>query len=624
MELPSPGVPVRDLDRGTADERLVALWHEVVGRGARQLDEAGQRALLDTALTLLEECYAHLPLKQSMYAIDPVQRLRLVRQRVGRLPAEQVHRELATVFAGLYDAHTRYIGPSSLLGFVAALGFFLEEYGPPAHRRYVVTKVAGGEWIPRPSGFRPGAEVTYWNGMPVDRAVELLTGARAGAHPDARRARGLESLTFRSLQFEPVPPEHWVDIGFTTAAGEEREIRLPWRIFTPSEGDGGPADPNPAALAMGVDLPGRVVQRAKAELYAAIGTRQRARVTEPVETDLPELISASEYDTAIGRLGYLRLWHFDVADPGAYVAEIMRLLGRLPDRGLIVDIRANPGGLIWAAERVLQLLTPNRIEPARFSLPATELTRALAAQDVGGAELGPWHASLAEAVATGERYSRSIPLTDPGACNDIGQVYGGPVVCIADARTYSAGDLFAAGFVDNDIGTLITVGEATGGGGANVWTHGQLQARLAPVGPNTAALPEGCGFTLAFRRATRAPTSEGRPIEDVGIAGHVEYAMTRDDVLGGNADLLARAATTIASQRFSRLDLRRRRGDDRAVTVVTAGLDRLRLTVDDLDTETVAVADGRTELALPARWHTLEIEGVGSGQVLQRRRIASR
>jgi hypothetical protein len=211
-------------------------------------------------------------------------------------------------------------------------------------------------------------------------------------------------------------------------------------------------------------------------------------------------------------------------------------------------------------------------------------------------------------------------------CNDIGQVYGGPVVCIADARTYSAGDLFAAGFVDNDIGTLITVGEATGGGGANVWSHGQLQARLGAFGP--AALPEGCGFTLAFRRATRAPSSEGRPIEDVGVAGHLEYSMTRADVLGGNTDLLALAAATIAAQRFSRLDLRPHRADHpvtdaRAVTAVTRGLDRLRITVDDLDTRTVVVTDGSTEIELPGGGRSIVVEGVGAGQVLQRRRIVS-
>ena len=55
---------------------------------------------------------------------------------------------------------------------------------------------------------------------------------------------------------------------------------------------------------------------------------------------------------------------------------------------------------------------------------------------------------------------------DPDTCNDIGQRYSGPVLCVADANTYSAGDLFSAGILDNRVGDLVTVGEATGAGGA--------------------------------------------------------------------------------------------------------------------------------------------------------------
>ena len=38
--------------------------------------------IVDTFVELIEGLYAHLPLKRAMYAIDPLQRLRLLRQRV--------------------------------------------------------------------------------------------------------------------------------------------------------------------------------------------------------------------------------------------------------------------------------------------------------------------------------------------------------------------------------------------------------------------------------------------------------------------------------------------------------------------------------------------------------------
>ena len=71
------------------------------------------------------------------------------------------------------------------------------------------------------------------------------------------------------------------------------------------------------------------------------------------------------------RLGYLRLWSFDVADDEAYIEEVIRLLRLLPERGLIIDLRSNPGGLIWAAERLFQLFTPHQVQPNRFSMLAT-------------------------------------------------------------------------------------------------------------------------------------------------------------------------------------------------------------------------------------------------------------
>ena len=105
------------------------------------------------------------------------------------------------------------------------------------------------------------------------------------------------------------------------------------------------------------------------------------------------------------------------------------------------------------------------------------------------------------------------------ACNAIGQQYGGPVVLVGDSTTYSAGDLFSAGFVDNGIGPFVCVGEATGAGGANVWDYADLRSALAGSPIQPPALPDGIGLSLSFRRATRSGPSEGLPIEDIGIAG---------------------------------------------------------------------------------------------------------
>src|SRR5690606_665433 len=51
--------------------------------------------------------------------------------------------------------------------------------------------------------------------------------------------------------------------------------------------------------------------------------------------------------------GYLRIFTFNVPDADVFIDEFVRLVRLLPDRGLIIDIRGNGGGLITAAEGLL-------------------------------------------------------------------------------------------------------------------------------------------------------------------------------------------------------------------------------------------------------------------------------
>ena len=62
--------------------------------------------------------------------------------------------------------------------------------------------------------------------------------------------------------------------------------------------------------------------------------------------------------------GYIRIATFDVPDDQAFVEEFIRLVAQLSARGLIIDVRGNGGGLVLAGERLLQCLTPRRIDPA--------------------------------------------------------------------------------------------------------------------------------------------------------------------------------------------------------------------------------------------------------------------
>jgi hypothetical protein len=512
------------------------------------LDGGERLRVIETFLTVLRGAYCHLPQKRAAYAVDPVQALQLLERRASALSDAEFHLAMTAIVTGLRDAHTRYSGPTSMQNSVAVLPFLVEQYGPYDRPTFLVSKVSAPGLIPD-DAFGPNVVLESWSGVPIARAVELYADRETGGRPDARRARALESLTFRDLEFGPPPDERWVDVGFRTARGARREVRIPWRVVHPDRAPTGMSPGSRSARFVAVDPGAERVRRAKKLLFsgAAWAAEARARPraittasgADWIPTAFQDVLAARAVTVrGVGRLGYLRVWSFDVDDDDAFIAEVIRLLALLPDRGVILDLRANPGGLIWAAERMLQLFTSSTIVPARFSLVASPLTREMARSPFNRLELEAWAPSLEVTVATGDAYSQPLPLTDPAWCNDVGRRYDGPVVCVVDPNTYSSGDLFAAGFVDNALGTLVSVGEATGAGGANVWTDVDLREALADTPFSLDALPDGVRYTVAIRRAVRSGASDGLPIEDLGVPG-VPYAMTRDDLLRDNRDLIA-------------------------------------------------------------------------------------
>jgi hypothetical protein len=529
-----------------------------------QLDGGQRLQVLDILIDVIGGVYAHLPAKRAAYATDPIQALKLLRRRAADLSDEEFHRAVSRIVTGLRDAHTRYIGPTWLQNRVAALPFLVEQYGPDRAPRYLVSKcntdaIDDTDYLDPPGHrlvtddpLRPGSELTAWNGMPFGRAVELHADSETGGRPDSRRARALETLTLRALDYAPLPEEDWVILGYRNGRGPHREIRLPWRVLRPGKAATAVADSSRAAQKQAADPAAEAARRAKKQMFSTdlwaadqYGRAARARPTRSaasaapaigkwLETPLQDVVAAKLLSRSVG---YLRIWTFDVEDDDAFVAELIRLLRVLPQPGVIVDLRGNPGGLIWAAERALQLFTTRTIQPVRFSLVATPLTRQLADSPFNRLELEPWNASLQDAISTGEVYAQPLPLTDPEWCNDQTWHYPGSAVAVVDANTYSSGDLFAAGWIDHDIGPLVCVGQATGAGGANVWSASQLRDAAFGVDRPLLAMPGGTSFTLAFRRAIRSAAGDGLPIEDLGIAG-LPYEMTRNDLLHGNADLL--------------------------------------------------------------------------------------
>src|SRR5262245_57191906 len=65
---------------------------------AGALTKKQRQQIVEQALVMLDQVYAHLPLKRAMHAIEPLQRLKLLRQRLGLLSERAFHDELIATY----------------------------------------------------------------------------------------------------------------------------------------------------------------------------------------------------------------------------------------------------------------------------------------------------------------------------------------------------------------------------------------------------------------------------------------------------------------------------------------------------------------------------------------------
>jgi hypothetical protein len=573
------------------------------------LSAAERSTIVDQAEVLLEALYVHLPLKRSMHATDPVQRLKLLRFHLSELSERQFHDEMIDIFVDVRDLHTNYILPSPYATKTAFLPFLLEEFFEGGKRTYLVSKMLAGFTHPT---FKPGVVVTRWSGASVDRAVQVNADRQAGSNPDARHARGLEALTIRAMAMSSPPDEHWVVVGYLDGT-VERELRIDWRVFEPepapigSSGGGGTRSRR-ARATLGLDLRTELARRAKKALFNpramaterafARSTRSRTNFNLGDTSTMPDVFAFRTVATPAGARGYIRIWTFMVNDEDAFVAEFVRMAGLLPKTGLIVDLRGNGGGNILCAEKLLQVLTPASVEPCLLSFVNSQLTLAICERNDFVAE---WAPSIGQSVETGEIYSQGFSILPADEYNLLGQRYQGPVVLITDPLCYSATDIFAAGFQDNNIGPIISAGGRTGAGGANVWDHALLRQVLPGPGSPFSPLPQGTSFRVAIRRIIRAGSHRGVPLEDLGVQPDATHQMTKNDLLNSNADLIAKASQMLAGIPVATLgaEVGPVVGGKRNVTLITQGLDRVDVTVDGRPRATVDVTNGTTVVEIP-------------------------
>ena len=529
------------------------------------LTSSHRRQIVEQALILLDDVYVHLPLKRAMHAVDPVQRLKLLLfdlEQADQVDVKQeleFHAELLSIFSSLRDLHTIYKLPYPYAGKVAFLPFMIEEYFAEDNKpRYIVTNTTGDIG---PDSFQKNVEILYWNGIPIERAIQLNAEKHAGSNLAARHARGLDTMTIRPLGYSLPPDEEWVTLRYQLENGQIQEFTQDWLVTSTSifKQILHKSEQLSWATAIGIDEKTDAVHQIKKALFAPEALLAERRVLEEdqpqstaksIATQMPTVFRALSINE---KIAYIRIFTFNVPSADKFVEEFVRLANEMKAKGLIIDIRGNGGGLIYAAERLLQFFTEREIEPERAQFINSPLTLRLCrlhspSAVLEGLDLTPWVNSIELSVKTGAKYSLGYPITDRASCNSLQQKFTGSVVLIVDAMCYSAADMFAAGFQDHEIGKILSVSENTGAGGANVWSHELLEYLMnsansvdgtqdnSPFEP----LPHGAAMRVAIRRTLRVNQNAGMPLEDLGIQIKPEhrYWMKKEDLLNGNKGLI--------------------------------------------------------------------------------------
>jgi hypothetical protein len=597
---------------------------------AGQLSLADRTLIAEQALTILEGNYAHLPLKTARYAINPVQRLRLLLARLHGSredePEWRFHAELLDIFNSLHDLHTRYTLPEPFSAAGVHLSLQVKEYVQDGKRHFIVPPRSDGT----PGGLPSGSELISWNGVPIERAVDVFGDRQPGANPAARRARALLLFTVRSLGFAGPPDEEFVLIQYRDPDGVLRETREVWQVELPAPGDTPEATEQATEQAtergtdLELDLEAHRVAWLRTALFApqvlelTNGTAARVAVSGGIDVDrgLAKFLEARIIPGAgVADVGHIRIRSFTAPESTPFLNEFFRLLRLMPPGGVIIDIRGNGGGNPVAAELCLQALTARPIvsQPLQFISSPLNLRICRNSPAPDTEDLRAYLPSMEQAVESGAVYSAGVPRTSEQRLAQVPQSYVGPVLLLIDARVYSAADRFAAGFQDNRIGTVLGVDSATGAGGANVWQHQDLiEALTGDDGSPYRPLPAKTGISVAMRRTLRVGANTGAQVEDFGTVPDELHTTTREDVLNQSADLMAHAAALLLKQPARRFTVElATAADGITVRIDALRVDRADCSADGRPRVSVDVTDGAVAVARLGGFTPAEVRVVG-------------
>src|SRR4029078_11921345 len=142
----------------------------------------------------------------------------------------------------------------------------------------------------------------------IDRAVRNHAHQCMGSNPDARHSEALMSLTLRVLKQTPAPDHDCATVGYLTADDQREEKRFSWKVATL------PREPVPTRRPATTH---EMAKNPKLEVLKIMRRHLFARAKNEIKTKHDDVFSARPVMTARGKVGYLRIWSFELDDEEA-------------------------------------------------------------------------------------------------------------------------------------------------------------------------------------------------------------------------------------------------------------------------------------------------------------------
>lgn len=479
---------------------------------AVQLSVAEQVEILEYVILVQRDLHPHRVLHLKFLKIDIIPELIALLARVRdttkpRMKNLQFHNAIIRIISKVQDGHNIYVTPPPLRQVISFLPFTLAEFytASSPNPRFTISETIRGAipWKTRVT-FRPGVEILEWNGKPILSAVLEAGELGVGGNAASKLARGVQDLTNRRSGLQLFPEPGPFVVKYKDLCGTIRTAKFYWIHFTvplnvanfvavvpelPAAPQPTPSNvPTAARMSKPCSRFARLRARSKTRYglrvplcrKRAIPSSEITRTNVPVQKPLGSSMFAEVVKVKVGAsmesIGVLKIINFGVqGNENAWFAELKRILfTQLPQTGVIIDVRNNPGGSQTACQRIAQLFTSNIVRSVGGVFRLTQLTSPFAQNQPNTSPLNTAEGFQALLdtnkikVQIGDQFSAFQDNNLTLLINsDQGPNYSGPVIVLTSATTFSCAEVMTSNFIDTQpkIGRVIGVHNATAGGG---------------------------------------------------------------------------------------------------------------------------------------------------------------